>query len=109
MTARVAAEEKDIMVKVNPGQSGATDPARQPASITPHVEARRAAAAKRGAGKSDEVVLSEKARMLRAADSAVRASADVREDKVAEVRQKLQDGTYAIDPAVIAERMLEQP
>lgn len=93
-------------MKINPGQSSATDPARKADSVSPQLDPRRSGSTRR-TPRTDEVVLSRRAQLLRIADEAVQASDDVREDKVDEVRRKLEDGSYRIDAKRIAERLID--
>lgn len=46
--------------------------------------------------KSDEVVLSERAQLLRKVREALSAAPEVREDRVAELRAQIQKGTYQV-------------
>lgn len=57
---------------------------------------------------ADQVVLSEQARALAAARQAVAAAPDVREEKVADIEQRLADGTYSVSPSVLARKILDQ-
>jgi flagellar biosynthesis anti-sigma factor FlgM len=50
--------------------------------------------------------LSDGARSLAAARKAVEEAMDVREQRVAEIRQRLADGTYIVPSRVLARRML---
>lgn len=56
---------------------------------------------------SDQVSLSEEARALAAARKAVAGAPDVRENRVADVKQRVQDGTYTVEPRALARRILE--
>ena len=58
------------------------------------------------AAKVDSVVLSDNAKSLAAARSAVDSANDVRHGKVAEIKQRVQDGTYTVDSKVLARKML---
>lgn len=53
------------------------------------------------------VELSSRSRELHDALRAANAAPDVREAVVSEVRAKLNDGTYRVDPETIARRMLD--
>jgi len=55
----------------------------------------------------DSVTLSDSARSLAAARDAVNRAPDVREQKVAEIKQHLSDGTYAVQANVLARKMLD--
>jgi flagellar biosynthesis anti-sigma factor FlgM len=63
--------------------------------------------AARSAERSDSVVLSTGAKALAAARDAVKASdGDLRSEKVADIKQRLGDGTYQVDARVLARKML---
>jgi negative regulator of flagellin synthesis FlgM len=55
----------------------------------------------------DSVTLSESARSLAAARDAVQNAPDVREQKVAEIKQQVTSGTYTVSARVLARKMLE--
>jgi negative regulator of flagellin synthesis FlgM len=80
-----------------------TPPASQPAP-------KRGRRAEGGApeAKTDQLELSTAARALQNAERAAREAPDVREDRVNELRQAVQNGTYQVDAQVIAERILDQ-
>jgi flagellar biosynthesis anti-sigma factor FlgM len=62
------------------------------------------------AGAPDPVVrveLSARARELHAALAAAEAAPDVRAELVAQVKAKVESGTYPLDPAAVARRMLD--
>lgn len=56
----------------------------------------------------DRVSLSAQARELAAARQAIKAMPEVRADKVAEVKARLENGTYAVDADDIAAKMLTE-
>jgi negative regulator of flagellin synthesis FlgM len=58
------------------------------------------------AQKADSVTLSSDARSLAAARDAVQSAPDVREHKVAEIKQSLADGTYSVNASVLARKMI---
>ena len=60
------------------------------------------------APQTDTVTLSEGARALSAAREAVQNAPDVREQKVAEIKQRIGDGTYQVASSVLARKMLDQ-
>lgn len=71
--------------------------------------AERGTDAAKSAAKSsrvDSVVLSANARSVAAARDAVMSSADVREEKVSAIRQRVVDGTYHVPARVLAGKML---
>lgn len=76
----------------------------------PEAQAAQAATAKsqggQGAGPAATVTLSARSRELHSAMSAVQAAPDVRADKVADVRNRLDNGTYIVDPTRIARGIL---
>ena len=61
----------------------------------------------REAGPAADVTLSSRGRELHGALSKVQSAPDVRADKVAEVRSRLERGTYVIDPTRIAKGILD--
>ena len=62
----------------------------------------------RAAQGADSVSLSESARSLAAAREAVQNAPDVREQKVAEIKQQISDGTYSVSSAVLARKMIKE-
>ena len=60
------------------------------------------------APKVDTVTLSDSARSLAAAHDAVQSAPDVREEKVAEIKQRIGDGTYQVQSRVLAQKLLGQ-
>lgn len=59
------------------------------------------------AGPAATVQLSSRSRELHGALAKANAAPDVREDKVADVRRRLDAGTYVIDPTRIARGILD--
>jgi negative regulator of flagellin synthesis FlgM len=59
------------------------------------------------AGPAVTVSLSSRSRELHGALARAQAAPDVREDKVSEVRRRLDNGTYVIDPTRIARGILD--
>ncbi len=57
---------------------------------------------------SDSVSFSDNAKSLAAARSAVQNVPDVREQRVAEIKQQVSDGTYNVPAHVLARKMLDQ-
>lgn len=57
--------------------------------------------------KADSVSLSADARSLAAAREAVQSSSDVRENKVADIKQRVDNGTYQVPARVLARKMLD--
>jgi flagellar biosynthesis anti-sigma factor FlgM len=86
-------------------------------SYTQNTDATRAAAAHQ-AGKGhhrqhpqtaksvDSVSLSDSARALAAARDAVKNAPDVRDQRITELSQKINDGTYSVPANVLARKML---
>jgi negative regulator of flagellin synthesis FlgM len=60
------------------------------------------------ASQGDGVELSDQARFAARVNAAVKGAPDVRESLVAELRQRLQDGTYKVDDGELARRLLGQ-
>jgi negative regulator of flagellin synthesis FlgM len=58
--------------------------------------------------KSDTVVISETAKRIQAAQSLLETTLDVRSEKVAEIKRRIEDGTYEIKPDQIAEKMIRE-
>jgi negative regulator of flagellin synthesis FlgM len=58
--------------------------------------------------QTDSVSLSESAKSLSAARQAVQESPDVRNEKVNDIKQRVQDGTYNVPSSVLARKMLNQ-
>ena len=56
---------------------------------------------------SDTVEISDRSRELARARQSVDAAPDVRADKVAEIRKRIEDGTYSVSPELLARKMLE--
>jgi negative regulator of flagellin synthesis FlgM len=56
---------------------------------------------------SDSVEISDAARELAKARQAVDAAPDVRSDKVAAIRKRIEDGTYSVSPELLARKLLE--
>jgi negative regulator of flagellin synthesis FlgM len=54
------------------------------------------------------VSLSADARSLSAARDAVQRAPDVREQKVADIKQQISDGTYHVPARLVARKMLDQ-
>jgi len=94
-------------VKINPSHRGDVDPTRPSTTGAPPNASEGLAARKPRAAKSDAVDLSEQALSFHRANAAVQAASEVREEKVALIRHRIESGTYEVDPALIARRMLE--
>jgi negative regulator of flagellin synthesis FlgM len=57
---------------------------------------------------SDSVEISDAARELAKARQAVDAAPDVRSDKVAAIKKRIEDGTYSVSPELLARKLLER-
>ena len=57
--------------------------------------------------KADTVALSNAAKNLQEAQKQLEAIPDVREDKVAQLKEQIENGTYEIDEEKIADKMLK--
>ncbi len=58
--------------------------------------------------KSDTVVISDAAKRVQEARSQLNDIPDVREEKVSELRNQIQNGTYQIDADKIADKMIRE-
>jgi negative regulator of flagellin synthesis FlgM len=56
---------------------------------------------------TDSVTLSDSARSMAAARTAVQNAPDVREQKVAAIKQQINDGTYQVSSRMLARHMLD--
>jgi negative regulator of flagellin synthesis FlgM len=59
------------------------------------------------AARGDSVTLSDGAKSLANARNAVQSAPDVRADKVADIKQRVNDGTYTVSSRVLARKMLD--
>jgi negative regulator of flagellin synthesis FlgM len=57
--------------------------------------------------KADTVALSNTAKKIQEAQKQLEAIPDVREDKVAQLKEQIENGTYKIDEEKIADKMLK--
>ena len=57
---------------------------------------------------SDQLSISQAGYSYQAAKAAVAGASDVREDKVAMLKEKIQNGTYSVDPEDFASKLLEK-
>ncbi len=60
------------------------------------------------ASETDKVEISDFGKELGIAKQAVKSSSDVREDKVAEVKARINDGTYDFSSSGLADRLLSK-
>jgi len=64
--------------------------------------------ARESAVKTDTVVISEAAKQIQETRAKLDEVPDVREDKVAELRNQIQNGTYQVDAQKTAEKLLKE-
>ena len=57
--------------------------------------------------KADTVVLSDSAKKVQEAQKQLEAIPDVREDKVAQIKEQIENGTYEMDEEKIAGKMIK--
>ena len=62
----------------------------------------------KSAPKSDTVVISDAAKRIQEARAQLDEIPDVREDKVAELRNQIQNGTYEVDADKAADKLLKE-
>jgi negative regulator of flagellin synthesis FlgM len=70
------------------------------------LRAKEKARSEKAAGSGDKVSLSQKAGDLQAARAALASTPDVRETKVAELRQQIADGSYHVESQDLATDLL---
>jgi negative regulator of flagellin synthesis FlgM len=70
-------------------------------------EAQPKADPERVRSSSDTVEISDRSRELARARQAVEEAPDVRADKVAEIKKRIEDGTYSVSPQLLAQKLLE--
>ncbi len=58
--------------------------------------------------KSDKFEISQSAKDYQTAKAAVKASSDIREDKVSELKEAVASGTYNVSAAEIADKMVSK-
>ena len=61
-----------------------------------------------GAGSSEQIALSSKAKDIQKAHEVIRSTPDIRVDKVNKIKQDLADGRYDVKIQDIADRILKQ-
>jgi len=64
--------------------------------------------AKESATKTDTVVISDAAKRIQEARAKLDEIPDVREEKVAELRDQIQNGTYQVDAQKTADKLLKE-
>lgn len=55
-----------------------------------------------------DVTISDGAQLLRQAREAVYASPDIQHDKVAELKRRIQSGTYQVDSKAVADKLVDE-
>lgn len=68
----------------------------------------RPKAAQAARGLSDQVSISRAGRDFQIAKNAVSQASDIREDKVAQLKSMVDNGTYQVDPGDFASKLLEK-
>jgi negative regulator of flagellin synthesis FlgM len=58
--------------------------------------------------KTDTVVISDTAKRIQEAQSKIQSIPDVRTEKVAELKARIENGTYEINPDKIADKMIRE-
>jgi flagellar biosynthesis anti-sigma factor FlgM len=57
--------------------------------------------------RGDTLEISDKARELAKARQAVDSAPDVRSEKVADIKKRIEDGTYSVSPKILARKLLD--
>ncbi len=57
--------------------------------------------------RGDSLEISDSARQLAKARQAVDAAPEVRSEKVADIKKRIEDGTYSVSPKVLARKLLD--
>jgi len=85
-------------------------------TVNSHLAARRAERAANEIAKadtertrqaSDSVEISDRSRELARARQAVDDAPEVRADKVADIKKRIEDGTYTVSPQMLARKLME--
>jgi negative regulator of flagellin synthesis FlgM len=95
---RIAGQNAAATYIQNADSAQNTGTAQQAAKASHHHRSHRAA---------DEVTLSDNARQMAAAQDAVKAAPDVRQDKVDAIKQQIDSGTYQVSARVLARKMVD--
>lgn len=95
---RISQRQSDPAVS---GQAAARRAERASNEVQPKADAERVRF------PSDTLEISDRSRELARARQAVEAAPEVREDKVAEIRKRIEDGTYSVSPHLLARKLLE--
>lgn len=56
----------------------------------------------------DQLQISSRGRDFQIAKTAVQASPDIREELTAPIKEKVQNGTYSVEPSTFAEKLLKK-
>lgn len=80
-----------------------TEPAQAPTVKPTELEAATGPSAP---AQADQVVLSQRAAEIQTAQEAVAAMPEVRQEKVAAIKKRIEEGTYQIDPEAIADKII---
>jgi negative regulator of flagellin synthesis FlgM len=96
---RISQRQNDQAVT---GPSAARRAERSSNDIQPKADPERVRSA------SDTVEISDRARELARARQAVDEAPEVRGEKVAEIKKRIEDGTYSVSPRLLAQKLLEQ-
>ena len=86
-------------------QSKATEKSDKAKATGKGIDATRTGAA---AGARENVQISEQARMMQRANEIANSVPDFRADKVAALKQSIQNGTYKVDAREIADRLVDE-
>ena len=63
---------------------------------------------KSGAAQTDQLQFSDLGREIRAAQAALAGAPDIREDLVAPIKAKVQNGTYQVDTTSFARKLMQK-
>ncbi len=80
--------------------------ATEPAETSPVKPTEVDAPATAGAAQVDQVMLSQRAAEIQKAKEALSTVPEVRQEKVAALKRRIQEGTYEIDAKAIAEQII---
>ncbi len=61
-----------------------------------------------GNGQLDKFQISQRAKDISVASKALSQAPDLRNDKIQHIKEQLEQGTYTIDPILIAQKMLSK-
>lgn len=84
------------------------DAYNQVAAIYKSSKPARINATKKASGRLDQVQISQTGRDYQIAKQAVANASDIREDKVAELKTKVDSGNYKVDAGDFASKLLEK-